>query len=311
MKQHGKVCINMAIITLKTLVKEYYLCFEYKSLRLETKQHYTYLLNRLLNTKLPNSDKRLGDTPINNITTLVAKHAYDYWCNRGVHFANHIMSVSRIVYNYAVNMEKIKQNPFSSVKKRKPKSRKTVWTKQNVKDFLDVAYSDFKTRNVGIIAHMAYDWCQRLGDMRLLQWSSLNLEQSQVHIEQSKRRAEVFLPINESLREMLIQQKEDFGFQEYVAPQIRPIRGSYKPYSLHRLPKVAKKIMQKANLPDDLRLSDLRRTGTVEMVDAGVSMGNIMSVTGHSNPQSVKPYMKNTLTSANLALDKRKQLTDV
>ena len=67
----------MAIITLKTLVKEYYLCFEYKSLRLETKQHYTYLLNRLLNTKLPNSDKRLGDTPINNITTLVAKHAYE------------------------------------------------------------------------------------------------------------------------------------------------------------------------------------------------------------------------------------------
>ena len=54
MKQHGKVYINMAIITLKTLVKEYYLCFEYKSLRLETKQHYTYLLNRLLNTKLPN-----------------------------------------------------------------------------------------------------------------------------------------------------------------------------------------------------------------------------------------------------------------
>jgi hypothetical protein len=47
------------------------------------------------------------------------------------------------------------------------------------------------------------------------------------------------------------------------------------------------------------------------MVDAGVSMGNIMSVTGHANPQSVKPYMKNTYTSANLALTQRKNLTDV
>jgi hypothetical protein len=46
------------------------------------------------------------------------------------------------------------------------------------------------------------------------------------------------------------------------------------------------------------------------MVDAGVSMGNIMAVTGHANPQSVKPYMKNTFTSANFALDARKKLTD-
>ena len=42
------------------------------------------------------------------------------------------------------------------------------------------------------------------------------------------------------------------------------------------------------------------------MVEAGVPMGQIMSVTGHSNPQSVKPYMKNTYASANNALTTRK-----
>jgi integrase len=63
--------------------------------------------------------------------------------------------------------------------------------------------------------------------------------------------------------------------------------------------------MDSAELPKELRLSDLRRTGTTEMVEAGVSMGNIMSVTGHANPQSVKPYMKNTLASADLALTAR------
>ena len=68
--------------------------------------------------------------------------------------------------------------------------------------------------------------------------------------------------------------------------------------------------MTSAGLSNELRLSDLRRTGTVEMVDAGVSMGNIMSVTGHANPQSVKPYMKNTFTSANLAWQQRKNLTE-
>jgi len=131
-----------------------------------------------------------------------------------------------------------------------------------------------------------------------------------MHIEQSKRRAEVFLPIPTGLGEMLVKQKEDFGFQEYVAPQPRLYKGSYVPYCMFKLPKLARKVMSAAGLSDELRLSDLRRTGTVEMVDAGVSMGNIMSVTGHANPQSVKPYLKNTYKSANLACEMRRGLTD-
>jgi hypothetical protein len=41
------------------------------------------------------------------------------------------------------------------------------------------------------------------------------------------------------------------------------------------------------------------------MVQAGVGIGQIMSVTGHANPQSVKPYIKNTFDAANYALTKR------
>ena len=91
-----------------------------------------------------------------------------------------------------------------------------------------------------------------------------------------------------------------------VAPRPRPYKGSYKPYSLTKLPILARKVMSSAGLSNELRLSDLRRTGTVEMVEAGVSMGNIMSVTGHANPQSVKPYIKNTYDSANYALTARR-----
>jgi len=50
---------------------------------------------------------------------------------------------------------------------------------------------------------------------------------------------------------------------------------------------------------------DLRRTGVVQMVNKGVALPNIMSVTGHTNVASVKPYLKNTYTSANKALTQR------
>ena len=106
---------------------------------------------------------------------------------------------------------------------------------------------------------------------------------------------------------MLKQQKEEYGFQSYVAPYPTAMRGAYEPYSLHRLSKVARKVMKLCGLPDELRIADLRRTGTTEMVEAGVSMGQIMSVTGHANPNSVKPYMKNTYASAENALTTRKK----
>jgi integrase len=235
---------------------------------------------------------------------------YEKWCEKGIHMANHVVSVARILINYAIHMEYCHTNPFSHVKRRTAPQRKVVWQKEDVKKFLDHAYSDFKYRSIGLIVHMAYEWCQRLGDMRTLTWESLDLDNQKAHITQSKRRAEVFLPIADDLNDMLKSQREDFGFQRYVTPRPKPRRGLYKPYSLTKLPFIGRQIMNEAGLSENLRLSDLRRTGTTEMVDAGVSMGNIMSVTGHANPQSVKPYMKNTFTSANFALDARKKLTD-
>jgi integrase len=217
--------------------------------------------------------------------------------------------VARVVYNYGIHMEHCTVNPFSSIKRRTPISRKVVWTREDVKAYLDVAYSDFYTRNLGLIVQMAYEWCQRVGDMRLLKFSSIDYDKGVLNLEQSKRRSVVHLPISWELLEMLNQQKMDFGFQEYVAPRPRPRRGIHEPYSITKLPVEARKIMDSAGLSKELRLADLRRTGTTEMVEAGVSMGNIMSVTGHTNPQSVKPYMKNTFASANLALSTRKSLT--
>jgi integrase len=289
---------------LQKIVHNYTLSYDYKKLRDETKVQYKYFMNIMLNTEV--EGKPLCHYNIDNITIRMAKTAYNEWCERGIHLANHAISVTRIIFNYGLSEELCRANPFANVRKRAAERRKVVWGRGDVQKFLDVAYSDFSTRNIGLIAQMAYEWCQRVGDMRLLTWDSLNLSDQIAHIKQSKRKAEVFLPISDELHEMLVQQHKDFGFQPYVAPRPRPIAGEYKPYTLHKLPLYARDVMDAAKLPKELRLSDLRRTGTTEMVDAGVGMAQIMSVTGHSNPQSVQPYLKNTLISADRALTDRK-----
>lgn len=283
---------------------EYYLSHDYKNLRQETKTHYEYCLNSALAT--PVEGVVIGEVDCTKLSTKQAKLAYDIWCDRGISTANHIMAMARILYNYALRMEHCFVNPFTVVRKRATKPRKVVWSKEDVTKLLDAAYSDFSTRNIGLIAHMAYEWCQRVGDMRVLTWDAIDFEQRRVIILQSKRDAQVELPIDDDLYDMLVQQEQDFGFQPYVAPRPTPYRGVYEPYTMYKLPLHARKLMDDAGLSKELRLSDLRRTGVTEMVDAEVGIGQIMSVTGHADPQSVKPYLKNTYVSANNALTARK-----
>jgi len=284
--------------TVKHLVDKYYTSNDFKMLRDRTKKDYQYFLSVMLDD--------FGSVNFCELTSKQAKHAYEAWVERGISLANHVCTVSSILFRYAIDMEYATVNPFANVRRKTPPQRKVVWTEDDVRNFLDTAYGEFQWRSIGLIVHMAYEWCQRLGDMRLLTWDNIDLEERKLYLEQSKRRAEVTLPIEDDLLEMLTQQEQDFGFQQYVVPRTTPVQGEYHPYSMERLSKAGRAVMREAGLPEELRLMDLRRTGTTQMVEAGVSMGQIMSVTGHSNPQSVKPYMKNTYASANSALTARK-----
>ena len=107
------------------------------------------------------------------------------------------------------------------------------------------------------------------------------------------------------LQAMLKKQHEDFGFQKWIAPRPRPVGILYQPYTMRGLSVQAKLVREASGISDKLQIRDMRRTGTVEMVDAGVDLPQIMSVTGHANPASVKPYMKNTLKSSSMAMQAR------
>ena len=283
---------------MQQLVDKYYTSNDFSMLRDRTKKDYQYFLGVMCDS--------FGDVNFDKLSSKQAKHAYEEWVVRGISFANHICTVSSIVFRYAIDMEYAQINPFASVRRKTPPQRKVVWTEDDVRQFLDTAYGEFQWRSIGLIVHMAYDWCQRLGDMRLLTWDNFDFANRKLFLEQSKRRSQVTLPIEDDLYDMLIHQEQDFGFQQYVVPRTTPVGGEYHPYSIERLSKAGRAVMREAGLSEELRLMDLRRTGTTQMVEAGVSMGQIMSVTGHSNPQSVKPYMKNTYASANNALTTRK-----
>ena len=293
----------MTKLNLNDLTNKYFLSNDFNVLADKTKHDYQYCVSVLLDTKV--DGKSVAEICLTKLSGAIARRAYEVWLGRGVYLANAVTSVARKMYSFGMEMGYVESNPFSTFKRKSAHARKTVWTKEQVRKFLNYCYEDFRYRNLGLIVQMAYEWCQRVGDMRVLQFSSIDFDKGVLNLQQSKRRSIVHLPISLDLLEMLNHQKMDYGFQPYVVPYPTVMKGKYSPYTMQRLSKVARLVIEQAGLPADLRISDLRRTGTTEMVEAGVSMGQIMSVTGHSNPQSVKPYMKNTYASAESALTMR------
>jgi integrase len=288
---------------LKHLVDAYLKSRDFDRLTASQDQ-YRYWLRVLLETKY--EGELVGQLKYKKLTAPQAQVIYDTISDRGITFANRINAVVRKVYNFGMKYGHVDRNPWSMIQTETPKPRKVMWQPEDVSKFLTHSYANFKTRGIGLIAHMAYEWAQRIGDMRLLTWDKIDFENHVLHLEQSKRRAVVHLPISDDLMDVLKQQNGAFDWQPYVAPNVNArTENGYAPYGLEVVSRVAKKIIIEAGLDPELRLADLRRTATTEMVEAGVGIAQIMQVTGHQSPQSVTPYMKNTLTGASNALTLR------
>jgi len=297
-KSIGKLLIKKSK---QCLILLYLNSVSYKRLANQTKKDYLFFIKVFMGDK---------DIKISSLDTPKVQKFYNSCAEkRGVPTANHVKAVMSRIFNFGISIGECSSNPFTNIERISHRSRKEVWTKDHLKSFLDVAYSRFAWRSVGLIVQMAYTWCQRLTDMSNLKWENYNLDTGVLKLEQSKRRARVELPTPKHLHEMLVNQHGDVGFdgQPYIAPKIYYGRILSKPYDKLLLGSVSKKIKKEAGLPDSLWIMDMRRTGTTEMVDAGVPLPQIMAVTGHSNAQSLTPYMKNTLTSATEALTKREE----
>ena len=289
--------------TLEDVVNFYRNSDVYRRLSSSSQKDYDNHLSATLITEV--EGKMLRAYRCKNLKVRHITQAYEQWLSVGTRTANYRRSVLSAAWKHAMRHDVMIHNPISLVETITPEPRRVHWTREQVSIFLDTAYSDFRWRSIGLIVHMAYDWGQRVGDVRLLTWDKLDLDQCRIDMVQSKRNAEIHLPISQGLCSMLRQQKEDFGFQDYVAPRVKPRAGAYTPYDKEEISSLINTLLDEANLPHELTAMDLRRTAVTEMMEGGVDLVGIMQVTGHKNTASVKPYMVNTFSGASKALAAR------
>lgn len=292
--------------TLLQVSKHYMTTVHYKSLSYNSKKSYDSNLNSINNTYIFN--KQFGSIKIKDLTAVHCAEVYDKWCEEiSINSANAFSRVLSVVLNYCKSLDLIIKNPMSNVRKRNHNPRSVVWRNEDVVKFLDTAFTQFRWRNIGLIALMCYEWGQRPTDIRLMKFDQIDWDNRIVTITQTKRGATVQLPIPDNLYDMLLEQRQDWGFQEYVVPYHRPADRAFRPLDITQVSHLANEVKREAGIPDDLRIGDLRKSAIVEMIDAGVDHLAIMSVTGHQNISSLNPYQKHTYAAAKSALERRKQ----
>ena len=247
----------------------------------------------------------VGSMSMKRLSVSLMQQCYIVWLKRGIYRANKIAAIMSILINWAKKNGISIENPMPLLEKTPNPQRTEMWEPEQVNKFLTTAYSEWKWRSIGLIVQMAYEWGQRVGDMRMLTWAAINFDKKRCDLVQSKRGAEVHLPISDTLMHVLKQQHETFGFQCLVTPQVQPSDGSYKPYTKEMLHVYVNAVLEAAGLPSYLTAMDMRRTAITEMVEAGVDITQIKQVSGHTNINSLTPYIKHTYTGASEALAQR------
>jgi integrase len=248
----------------------------------------------------------IGDVPINKLTAKLCNEVYEHWVSEhSVARANERARLFSVVLNFARSLDLVNDNPMGKVKKLKHEPSTPIWKQDQVELFLDTAFKDFKWRNVGLLVMMCYEWAQRPTDICHLTWDNVDLVGARVSIKQSKRGAEVFLPIDEPLLSMLKQQQDDWGFQKLVVPHHRISDNAYVPLTPVTFGPILRSIKVACGLPEDLKIGHLRKTAINEFVAAGVDSLQIMQCTGHKNISSLNPYLRHTYEGAKTAMSKR------
>ena len=251
----------------------------YEKLRPVSKEQYSYFIQKLYGHIRLDNGKLFGETHYRDVTNGAANRVYDKLVQLhrerggdGIQMANHVLSVAKRVWSVANKWEVIHRNPWRHVDKLTPKSRKVKWTEEQVKQLLNVAFSRYEWRSVGVIFAFGYATAQRPGDLRMATWDNIRFDQKTFVTEQSKTSADVAVPLDDNVIELLDQQYQEFGQQQYVAPHPRTLR----PYELTHPSKTFARIREAAGLSNELQLRDMRRTVISELADASATEAEIM-----------------------------------
>ncbi len=128
---------------------------KFARLKPRSQKDYERCCYTILETKVGHAT--LKNVHIEKITAGMLTQAYEKWLmNIGERQALYCKQVLSVAWRYAMTRDLVMHNPVAAIQTVTPKPRRVKWTREQVKIFLDTAYSKWEWRSMELIVHIAY-----------------------------------------------------------------------------------------------------------------------------------------------------------
>lgn len=211
--------------------------------------------------------------------------------------ANAVIGMLQILLQFAYDAGYLEENPASEIKLERCKPRDQFWEDKQIEEFVKVAAENGR-QSMGLAVLLAFNLGQREGDVLRLTWAQYDGDC--FTIKQSKTQVKLLIPATAQLKAALSEAPR-------LSPTILVSEATGRPYKEDHFRDEFRRIAKLAEIPDDIRFMDLRRTCVVRLSEAGCNHLQISAITGHS-PENVlrilKTYWKATEPTARRAIYK-------
>lgn len=281
--------------TLLFLWHEYQKSHFYNNVTTATQKYYSYQYNYLSTIK-STKGKSFVDAPLDSFTIEGAYSFYDKILDaKGIHKAQACITFLKVIYNFGLRKEIfVGNNPFANLRLKKPKAKKEIISKDDIKQYVAKAREAGKDF-LALAVELNYWLGQRVSDIRHLHRDNIKVINGQYffNITQQKTGKNVILPVPEHLLEEVLNK------QDYI------ISDSYGAFTKDRLAKAFRKFSEECGIK--LVFKQMRHTASTAYVEAGVTSAATISITGHTNTQIFDSvYRADSPELSQLAYEQRK-----
>ena len=266
-----------------------------------SRRSYLHHLDYLRKLTVPGKRKEFGAMDVEDVNF---DYAEKLWLHIqediSMHKANHCIKVLKIIWSRGLISRRVKSNVFRELKLPKLPNRKVIWEIEDVRAMID--YCDANGHSsMGTIITMCFEFCQRPVDIRLFQWSHINGRTGVSNFIQQKTKKDMAIAMTNA-----VQQRLHLHSRRNTDDFICAYENTGRPYTQDSVNKIFRKMAKGYGLPEVLIkgefnkdgtqkysttwLSDLRRTGATHAARAGCTDRELMSLTGHRDPQMLVVY---------------------
>jgi integrase len=193
--------------------------------------------------------------------------------------ANRLLGMISILMEHAIAAEWRDDNPAFGVKRLKHRSEGFVtWQEAEISAYRDYYPPGTRER---LVFELAIGTAQRRGDLVRLGWR--HVIKGKIEVKQNKTGAEVSIPLVQELHAALDCPRDRLTF---IA------QADGRPLGAASLGNEFRGWLRKAGLPDKLSLHGLRKAAARRLAEAGCSVHEIQSITGHKTLSEIERYCR-------------------